>query len=68
MYVNFFDRIIKLPEENFTVGIILCKQSNKAVVEFTLPDKEKQIFAQEYKLYLPAKEEFRKQLESIRQE
>jgi predicted nuclease of restriction endonuclease-like (RecB) superfamily len=65
MYVNYFDRVLKLAEENHTIGIILCKQSNKAVVEFTLPEKEKQIFAREYKLYLPAKEELRKQLESI---
>lgn len=65
MYVNYFDRMIKTPEENPTVGIVLCKQSNKAVVEFTLPEKEKQIFAREYKLYLPAKEELKKQLESI---
>jgi predicted nuclease of restriction endonuclease-like (RecB) superfamily len=68
MYVNYFDRIIKNPEENCTIGIVLCKQSNKTVVEFTLPDKEKQIFAREYKLYLPAKEELKKQLESINQE
>ena len=65
MYVNYFDREIKTSEENPTVGIVLCKQSNKAVVEFTLPEKEKQIFAREYKLYLPAKSELRKQLENI---
>jgi predicted nuclease of restriction endonuclease-like (RecB) superfamily len=35
MYVNYFDRMVKLPEENPTIGIVLCKQSNKAVVEFT---------------------------------
>lgn len=67
MYVNFFDRQIKLSDENHTIGIILCKQNNKTVVEFTLPEKEKQIFAREYKLYLPAKEEFKKQLESIKE-
>jgi predicted nuclease of restriction endonuclease-like (RecB) superfamily len=67
MYVNYFDRIMKLPEENHSIGIILCKQSNKTVVEFTLPEKEKQIYAREYKLYLPAKDELRKQLESIEQ-
>lgn len=68
MYVNYFDRKIKLPEENYTIGIILCKQSNKTVVEFTLPEREKQIFAREYKLYLPDKEELKKQLESVKQE
>jgi predicted nuclease of restriction endonuclease-like (RecB) superfamily len=65
MYVNYYDRMIKLPEENHTIGIILCKQSNRTVVEFSLPEKEKQIFAREYKLYLPAKEELKKQLDNI---
>jgi hypothetical protein len=37
MYVNFFDRQVKLPEEAPTVGIILCKQENKALVRITLP-------------------------------
>ena len=63
MYVNYYDRKIKLPEENSTIGIILCKEENKAVVEFTLPEDNKTIFAKEYKLYLPSKEQLRRQLE-----
>lgn len=63
MYVNYYDRKMKLPEENSTIGIILCKEENKAVVEFTLPEDNKTIFAKEYKLYLPSKEQLRKQLE-----
>lgn len=65
MYVNYFDRKVRTASENPSIGIILCKQSNKAVVEFTLPEKEKQIFAREYKLYLPAKEELKKQIENL---
>lgn len=63
MYVNYYDRKMKLPEENSTIGIVLCKEENKAVVEFTLPEDNKTIFAKEYKLYLPSKEQLRKQLE-----
>lgn len=63
MYVNYYDRKIKLPEENSTLGIILCKQDNKSVVEFTLPLDNEQIFSKEYKLYLPSKEDLKKQLE-----
>lgn len=62
MYVNYYDRKIKLPEENPTIGIILCKEEDKTVVEFTLPEHNKTIFAKEYKLVLPSKEELRKQL------
>ena len=63
MYVNYYDRKIKLPDENSTIGIILCKEESKTVVEFTLPENNKTIFAKEYKLYLPSKEQLRKQLE-----
>ena len=63
MYVNYYDRRQKLPEENATIGIILCKEENKTVVEFTLPESNKRIFAKEYKLYLPSKEQLRKQIE-----
>jgi predicted nuclease of restriction endonuclease-like (RecB) superfamily len=57
MYVNFYDREIRAKEENKTVGIVLCKQTNKAVVEYTLPENNNQIFAREYKLYLPSKKQ-----------
>ncbi|HXH99320.1 MAG TPA: PDDEXK nuclease domain-containing protein [Sphingobacteriaceae bacterium] len=63
MYVNYHDRRIKLADENPTIGIILCKEENKAIVEFTLPENNNQIFAKEYKLYLPSKEDLKKQLE-----
>lgn len=53
----------KTPDENPTIGIVLCKEDNKTVVEFTLPENNKQIFSREYKLYLPSKAELRKQLE-----
>ena len=61
MYVNYFDRFVKLDHENPTVGIILCKQKNNALVEITLPDNAN-IHAREYQLYLPDKEELRQKL------
>ncbi len=61
MYVNAFDREIKLPEENPTIGIVLCRQKNKAIVEITLP-KDANIHASEYQLYLPSKEELQRKL------
>jgi predicted nuclease of restriction endonuclease-like (RecB) superfamily len=61
MYVNYFDRRVKLEDENPTVGIILCKQKNEALVEITLPQGAN-IHAREYKLYLPDKEELRRKL------
>ncbi|MBZ0199059.1 MAG: PDDEXK nuclease domain-containing protein [Ignavibacteriaceae bacterium] len=62
MYVNYFDRKIKGKDESKTVGIVLCKETNKTVVEFTLPEENDQIYAREYKLYLPSKKELQKLL------
>ena len=61
MYVNTFDRQIKTDDEHSTIGIILCKQKNKALVEITLP-QDANIHAREYQLYLPAKEELQRKL------
>lgn len=60
MYVNYYDRFIKLEEENNTIGIILCKDKKDTMIEITLPENNSQIFASKYKLVLPTKEELRK--------
>ncbi|WP_418122959.1 PDDEXK nuclease domain-containing protein [Chryseobacterium sp. PTM-20240506] len=62
MYVNYYDRKVKLEEENPTIGIILCKEENKTVIEFTLQENNNTIFAKEYKAILPSKEELKKQI------
>ena len=56
MYVNYFDRIEKLPEENPTVGILLCADKNDTVVKFSLPEDNTHILASQYQLYLPSEE------------
>lgn len=55
-YVNYYDRQIKTDDENPTIGIILCKEENRTVIEFTLPENKQQIFAKEYKAVLASKE------------
>ena len=54
MYGNYYDRYEKLEDENPTIGILLCKEKNDALVEITLP-QDANIYASEYKLYLPDK-------------
>lgn len=61
MYVHYYDRHVKLPEEAPTIGIILCKKKHDALVEITLPEGAN-IHAQEYRLALPSKEELRQKL------
>lgn len=63
MYVNYFDRTQKLPDENPTIGILLSAEKNNAVVKFTLPEANKTILASQYKLYLPSEEAFKKELD-----
>ena len=61
MYVNYYDRYQKLPDENPTIGILMCKEKNDALVEITLPENNN-VFASQYKLYLPDKKELQKKL------
>ncbi len=55
MYVNYFDRYVKLEDENPTIGILLCHDKSDDLVELTLP-KDSNIYASNYELYLPKKE------------
>ncbi|MFZ2226016.1 MAG: PDDEXK nuclease domain-containing protein [Candidatus Moraniibacteriota bacterium] len=65
MYVNYFDRDVKEKEENPTIGIVLCKENDHFVVEYTLPKDNNQIFAKKYQLYLPKKEELLEQVKRM---
>ena len=62
MYVNYYDRTQKLPDENPTIGILLSAEKNNAVVKFTLPEDNKTILASQYKLYLPSEEVLKQEL------
>ena len=64
MYVNYYDRKVKLEDENKTIGIILCQNKSEAVVEFTLPENNTQIFASKYLTVLPSKETLIKLIEN----
>ncbi len=64
MYVNYYDRKIKLHDENRTIGIILCQNKSEAIVQYTLPENNKQIFASKYQTVLPSKEELKQLIEN----
>ena len=63
MYVNYYDRCVKLPNENDTIGIIICKDKNETLVKLTLPKDNNQIFASRYTTILPSLDEFKKIIE-----
>lgn len=66
MYVNYYDRMEKLPEENPTIGILLCTGKNDTTVKMSLPEDNRTILASEYKLYLPSTEQLVKEIEEVR--
>lgn len=65
MYVNYFDRNEKLPDENPTIGILLCTAKNDEMVKMTLPKDNKTILASKYELYLPSEETLKAEVEKL---
>ena len=65
-YIRMFDALYKNPDDNPTIGIILCSQKNEAIVKYSVLNDGKQIFASKYKLELPTAEELQKELEAER--
>ena len=65
MYVNYYDRMEKLPEENPTIGILLCTKKNDTVVKMSLPENNSTILASQYTLYLPTEAQLKKEVEEV---
>lgn len=65
MYVNYFDRNEKLPDENSTIGILLCTAKNDTMVKMSLPENNSTILASKYELYLPSKEALQEELKKL---
>ncbi|MBR4572698.1 MAG: DUF1016 family protein [Prevotella sp.] len=66
MYVNYYDRCEKTPDENPTIGILLCAEKNDTVVRMALPEDNKTILSSEYKLYLPTSEQLIKEVNEVK--
>lgn len=59
LYVRLYEKQKRTSTDNPTLGIILCSQNDETVVEYSMLAESKQLFASQYKLYLPTEEEFR---------
>lgn len=68
MYVNYFDRYEKLPDENPTIGLLLCTKKNDTVVKMTLPADNDTIFASKYQLLFPTEKQLIDEVEKIKAE
>lgn len=68
MYVNYYDRKEKLPDENPTIGILLCTAKNDTLVKMTLPSDNSTIVASKYQLYMPTEQQLIAEVERVRKE
>lgn len=62
LYVHYYDREVANPDDNPTLGLILCTDKNKAVVRYVLDESNKQIFASTYQFHLPTEKELCEEL------
>ena len=65
MYVNYYDRYEKLPDENPTVGILLCTAKNDLLARITLPEDNTRILTSQYQLYLPSENELLEEIKEV---
>lgn len=63
MYLQMYDKMKKGPDDNPTIGIILCTETDSDVAQYSTLAKNDQMFAAKYKLYLPDKEDLRREIE-----
>lgn len=66
MYVRLYDDLKRSPDDNPTVGIILCSQKDASIVRYSVLNGSEQLFASKYKLVLPTEEELRAELDRER--
>ena len=66
MYVNYYDRCEKSPDENPTIGILLCTEKNDTLVSMTLPKDNNTILASKYQLYLPSEQQLIDEVEKVK--
>jgi hypothetical protein len=65
-YVRYFEDNIKQPDDNPTIGIILCSEKNDTMVKYSVLSDNDRLFASKYMLYLPTEEELKRELERER--
>jgi predicted nuclease of restriction endonuclease-like (RecB) superfamily len=66
MYIRMFDDLKKQPDDHPTIGIILCADKEETVVKYSMLNDSEQMFASQYRLYLPTEAELKQLLENDR--
>ena len=64
MYIRMYDELKKAPDDNPTLGIVLCSETDDDIARYSVLHENEQLFASKYKLYLPTEEELRAEIEA----
>ncbi len=64
MYIRMFDELKRGEDDNPTIGIILCSDTDEDIAKYSMLNGSEKLFASKYSLYLPTKEELRAEIES----
>ncbi len=65
-YVRMYDSLFTAPDDNPTIGLILCTEKNETVARYSVLNDRKQIFASKYMLFLPTEDQLRLEIEKER--
>lgn len=68
MYVRYFEDRIRQPNDNPTIGLVLCTEKDNTIVKYSLLSESKQIFASKYVTYLPTEEQLRLEVQREREQ
>jgi predicted nuclease of restriction endonuclease-like (RecB) superfamily len=66
MYVRMYDDLKRSPDDNPTIGILLCSEKDETIVKYSVLNDKNQLFASKYLLYLPKEEELKQLIEQDR--
>ena len=64
MYIRMYDKLKKSSDDNPTLGIVLCADTDEDIAKYSMLRENEQLFASKYKLYLPSEEELRAEIET----
>ena len=64
MYIRMYDELKKSPDDNPTLGIVLCSETDEDIARYSILHGNEQLFSSKYKLYLPTEEELREEIEA----
>ena len=64
MYIRMYDELKKSEDDNPTLGIVLCSDTDEDIARYSVLHDNEQLFASKYKLYLPSEEELKAEIET----